>query len=477
MKGAGSGNWLPPAPAWWPSLSALEHAAFVAGGLLVYVLVTRAGQQRRHPAAAIGWVVSIAAFPYAALPLFLVFGTRKFARPVPSRSAVARAAPPAGVPGWCGALLAAMGVPDAAANARVRFYPVGRESLDAWLALCASARQRLDVCTFILGGDEVGHAVAQALCAAARRGVACRLIVDAVGSWRTPRAQLAQLRAAGVQVRVFMPLLHNPLRGRTNLRNHRKLAVADGARLWAGGQNLADEYFLDRPGAPAWIDLGFVVEGPVAAAVQAQFDGDWAAAGGGAPAAGAAACIAPAAPTQAGPLVQWIPTGPDRADDTVHALLLAAAHRAEERLIAATPYFVPDEALLDAWCIACRRGVALTLVLPRRSNHRLADLARERALRRLVQAGARVHLLPRMLHAKVVVVDRWLGLCGSVNLDARSLFLNHEAMAAFYGAAEVDTLSAWALQQAQTGELHPGTAPSLARDVVEGAVRALAFQL
>ncbi|WP_295637077.1 phospholipase D-like domain-containing protein [uncultured Methylibium sp.] len=217
--------------AWWPSISGLEHAAFVAGGLLLYVLVTRAGHQRRHPAAAIGWVVGIAAFPYAGVPLFLIFGTRKFVRPAASIGPPVRPDPVAGVPEWAGSLLAALGVAEASVNERVRFLPQGRDSLDALLALCSTARARLDVCTFILGGDEVGRAVVQALTAAAGRGVACRLIVDAVGSLRTPRAQLAALRAAGVEVRVFMPLLHNPLRGRTNLRNHRKLAVADGRQL------------------------------------------------------------------------------------------------------------------------------------------------------------------------------------------------------------------------------------------------------
>lgn len=458
-----------------PSLSALEHGAFVAAGLLIYVLVTRAGRQRRHPSAAIGWVIAIAAFPYVVVPLFLTFGTRKFARPMASRQAPGRPRDTfAGVPNWAGSLLAAMAVPAPTVNAGVRFLPEGRESLDALLALCGSAKDRLDICTFILGGDEVGRAVTQALTAAALRGVQCRLMVDAVGSFRTPRSQLSALRAAGVEVRVFMPLLHNPLRGRTNLRNHRKLAVADDWRLWAGGQNLADDYFLRSRKNPPWIDLGFVVEGPVAASARAHFDRDWQGTGAGLPAAWQRQRPPVAAD---GPVLQWIATGPDGPDDTVHSLLLAAAYRAQERIVAVTPYFVPDEALLDAWCIACRRGVALTLVVPLRSNHRLADIAREHALRRLVQAGAQVRLLPRMLHAKAVVVDHALGLCGSVNLDGRSLFLNYEAMAAFYSRTEVDWLAAWALRLARSGQSHAGAAPSLARDLLEGAVRAIAFQL
>lgn len=94
-----------------------------------------------------------------------------------------------------------------------------------------------------------------------------------------------------------------------------------------------------------------------------------------------------------------------------------------------------------------------------------------------MRAGAQVRLLPRMVHAKAVIVDRALGMCGSVNLDGRSLFLNYEAMASFYGPAEVDWLAAWAMRLARSGDPHPGTPPSVARDLLEGTVRAVAFQL
>ena len=117
-----------------------------------------------------------------------------------------------------------------------------------------------------------------------------------------------------------------------------------------------------------------------------------------------------------GPLAQWLPSGPDHADDTVHALLLAAAYHAQRRIVAVTPYFVPDDALLDAWCLACRRGVRVSLLVPARSNHRLADIARERALRQLAAAGAQVWLAPAMVHAKAVLIDDDLALAGSLNL-------------------------------------------------------------
>jgi len=142
-----------------------------------------------------------------------------------------------------------------------------------------------------------------------------------------------------------------------------------------------------------------------------------------------------------------------------------------------SPYFVPDDSLLTALCLAARRGVQVELILPERSNHRLADIARQRALRDLVAAGARVRLTPGMTHAKAVVIDDTLALCGSLNLDARSLFLNFELMVAFYAPADIAALHGWiAATFADARELVARTV-SLPRDIFEGLVRWLAFQI
>ena len=105
---------------------------------------------------------------------------------------------------------------------------------------------------------------------------------------------------------------------------------------------------------------------------------------------------------------------------------MSGAYQAQQHIRAVSPYFVPDDALLDAWCLACRRGVQVSVLLPARSNHRLADWARERALRQLVAAGAQVWLAPAMLHAKAVVLDEELAwrLYGSADLAGLSVTIN-----------------------------------------------------
>lgn len=469
-------------------LSGLGHAVVVIASLLVYLVATRIGQQRRHPSAALAWVVALVTFPYAALPLFLLLGRRKFIRPAQRHPAPVHVQASDGQegagtvsPDWVVDLLRALDVPAATRNASVCFHADGAQALAALIATIDSARQQLVLGTYVLVGDATGEQVTQALQRCVARGVRVRVLIDAIGSLRTPRTLLRDWRSAGILVRRFMPLLHNPLYGRVNLRNHRKLVVADGRRLWSGGRNLADEYFVGKNGQPAWIDLCFVVEGPLAGQALAQFDADWRAAPGRVRRkklrARSPARPQPLPPAAGQVWAQWIPSGPDHADDTLHALLLSAAFQARESIVAVTPYFVPDDALLAAWSLACRRGVRVRLLLPQRSNHRLADWARERALRHLAEAGAEIHLLPAMLHAKCVVIDGQWALSGSLNLDARSLFLNYEAMTAFYGQAQVQWLQDWCETLQAGARPYVNRHPSWARDIFEGMVRTIAFQL
>ena len=484
-------------------MTILEHGAFAFCGLLVYVLVTRIGEHRRQPSAAMAWVVVIAMLPYLGLPLFLLFGTRKFARssrPVPATASRANGLVPTTVPRasarttvvaaagidsrevgprWATSLLASFGMPAPTGNDAIEFHAGGRQSLASLLALAGTARHTLEVGTFLLGRDEVGKTLIDELVRAAGKGVRVRLLLDAFGSLRAPRDRLRELRRAGAEVRWFMPLLHNPLRGRTTLRNHRKLAIADGSTLWGGGRNQAAEYYIERPGDPAWEDLTFTVHGPLAGQALALFDHDWQVASGRAPQLPLplAADKPVRSDASAAATAQLISSGPDHVDDTVYSLLLSAAYHAKRRILAVTPYFVPDDALLSAWCLACRRGVDVTLLIPGRSNHRLADVARERSLRQLQQAGGKVLLHPRMMHAKAIVIDDRLALSGTINIDARSLFLNFELMFAFYDREQIDWIAGWAQAHCRRASAHDAEPPGWWRDVLEGIVRAVGYQL
>jgi cardiolipin synthase len=341
------------------------------------------------------------------------------------------------------------------------------------------ARHTLDLCTFILGRDALGAAVSAHLAASARAGVRVRLLLDGVGRMLGGRPDLSALAQAGVRIGLFVPPLHSPLKGRTNLRNHRKLVVADAGhvaeRLWSGGRNLAAEYFEGQPGHAAWRDLSFDLQGPLARQAADLFQRDWLFAVGDGPPSAHARTAPIAAPGESAG--QVIASGPDQANDTLQALLVSAACRACARMMLVSPYVVLDDALLMALTLAARRGVQVDLLLPARSNHRLADIARHRSLRALAGAGVRIWLAPRMLHAKAVIVDEALALAGSANLDSRSLFLNYELMVAFHDARDIARYAAWFDLERNTARRYVAQPPGLWRDLGEGLVLWLGFQL
>jgi cardiolipin synthase len=130
-----------------------------------------------------------------------------------------------------------------------------------------------------------------------------------------------------------------------------------------------------------------------------------------------------------------------------------------------------------ALTLAARRGVAVDLVIPVKSNHRLADMARYRPLRDLARAGARIWRTPHMVHAKAVVIDDAVALAGSANLDARSLFLNYELMVAFYREEDVRAFATWIAGERALARPYRPSQPGLVRDLAEGLVLWLAFQL
>ena len=207
---------------------------------------------------------------------------------------------------------------------------------------------------------------------------------------------------------MFVSPLRSALRGRTNLRNHRKLLLADGQWLWCGGRNLATEYFrmeTARPMAlPAWVDLSFDLQGDLALQGAQRFEQDWSFATLGTLPKALPGFAAPSAAPGTG--ARLVASGPDQRDDTLFTLIVSGCFTARERILAVTPYLVPEPTLLMALTLAARRGVAVDLLLPRKSNHLLADIARNAALRELAAAGARIWLSSAMVHAKAVLFAR-----------------------------------------------------------------------
>lgn len=443
-----------------------EHFLVVLGTTLVALAMILVLQPRRSPQSAVAWILFIVALPYLALPLFLALGFRKQRRslrkirfaedpaagrgPVPPAPEAAR-------------LFHRLGASAALAGNRLALQAAPSEARSALEALVGAARTRLDVLLYIVADDDSGRHFIRLLTARAQQGVTVRLALDRLGTLTSrPRAELAQLVAAGADLRFVSPFLGLRQSGGLNLRNHRKMVIADGAAVWTGGRNVGDAY-LDDPDA-RWSDLSLTVSGPIAQAYATVFDTDWRLAGG------SDLPDLPAPAAQGPHLVQLVPAGPDEARDLLHDGLVSAIHRAQDRIWIATPYFIPTEALALALATAARAGRDVRLFLPDRSNQWTADLARGAYLREALRAGCRVFRHgPGMLHAKAGLIDGW-GWTGSANFDVRSMLLNFETALMLYDPDSAAALEAWfaALAPACTEGLRPATAP---RRLAEGIFR------
>jgi cardiolipin synthase len=451
------------------------HGLVTALSILIYAASSRAMQQRRNPTAAIAWILFMLLVPYLALPAFITFGSRKLM----ARRAIPQPEPLAhGTGAWAVDTLLALGQPAPARYSQLHVHADGNASRGALLAMLAEAQHSIEVCTFMLGRDRLGAAIIGALAEKARSGVRVRLLVDGLGALMSGHPDLRGLDSAGVAHALFAPPLRSVLRGgRSNLRQHRKLAIVDagqpGQQLWCGGRNLTSEYFEDAPGAVPWRDLTFDLRGELVAQASALFERDWAFATG--------QPLAAQAP--AGPLpdvlngAQMVASGPDQPDDPIYAFLVSAMYHARRRVVLATPYFVPDAALLAAIALAARRGVVVEVLLPEKSNHRLSDLVRNRAVHAIAKAGARVWLSPDMTHGKLAVFDDELALAGSANLDSRSLFLNYELMVAFHHPADAQRFTQWFEAERRNARLCSPKQPGLLRDLADGLLLWLTFQL
>jgi cardiolipin synthase len=401
-----------------------HHAVSLLTSLLVFLLARSLLRQRRPASNLIAWLLAIVLIPYLGIPVYLIFGGRKLSGRIRSKRRL-DADPERSK------------TRDGQTSLQtVRWLDDGVLAYDCFLAEIRGAQRSIRIVTFVLADDDAGRPLVSALIERAREGLEVRLLIDDLLHFQVPHGLLRELVSAGARVERFMPLLHLPFRGHSNLRNHRKIAVFDGERAIVGGMNLGHEYLGPTRDPERWRDLSLLVGGAAVAELDAVFRADW-----------EFTCnerLTAPAPLLAGEIaLRVVPSGPDAANDAIYDADLSAIFRAERRIWIATPYFVPDEVLLRALMIAARRGVEVRVLTPARSNHRLSDFAASSCLRDLSAAGVIIQRFGKMLHAKALLVDDSLCVVGSANFDMRSLFLNYEIALFFSGRTEVERLREW----------------------------------
>lgn len=434
----------------------LVYTLLVLVPLLAWLAVIARAILRPHrePASRVAWVAVIATLPGLGMLFYLLLGETSIGRRRVTRtSEVLASLPPAGsfstdndpqhqpsIPARYTPLFklgeSVNGLRPVGGN-KAELMTDSNSGIDAMVADMDAAVDHIHVIFYIWLEDNNGLKVVEALKRAARRGVACRVMADGLGSRTMIRSRhWRDMREAGVKVAVALPI-GNPLfrvfHGRIDLRNHRKIVVIDDWITYCGSQNCADPEFRVKPKFAPWVDILVRFEGPIARQNQYIFIGDWMAdvdedirsmletpitcGGEGFPA-------------------QVIATGPTIRNSAMPETFETLMHSARRRLLITTPYYVPNESMQGALCAAARRGVETTIIFPARNDAWQVTGASHSYYLELVKAGVNIYeYVGGLLHTKSMTVDDNITLIGSANMDRRSFDLNYENNILFCDAA------------------------------------------
>lgn len=397
-------------------------------------------QHYRTAQSAIGWITGLIAFPYLALPLYLLIGRYRFEGYVASRRTDDQNLRP--VLDELAEYTAdhACAVPDTAREMRAltAFFPVGftqgnRSRLlvngaQAFPELFAAIEEAQDYILlefYIVRDDNIGRRLSEALLQRLKAGVSVYFLYDDIGSAWLSRRYIRRLREAGAHVRSFNTVSKRPKRFQINFRNHRKILVADGRVGLLGGMNIGQEYLGLDPDFTPWRDTHLSLRGPAVQALQLVFLQDWYWSANTVPSLNWKPVIPE--PQDGGEAVLILPTSAADLQDTAVLFYMTLIQSARHRLWIASPYFVPDQALMSALSLAVLRGVDVRILIPNKPDNRLVQWAAYTHVEQALEQGVKVYsYIQGFMHQKVMLVDDRYACVGTANLDNRSLRLNFE---------------------------------------------------
>lgn len=445
----------------------IEHWALLAYGinlLFVVSILFFMLYQRRSPQSLTNWGLTLFLLPFLGVLLYLILGTRKLLykknkpnillRPIepstakepidsPLASAITR-------------LLYANQIDSATYNNAIDFIADPTEAFQQLLNAIQSAETTIYIETYVFELDQTGQALLDALTEKVKQGVEVRILFDTVGTLNLylKAHVLAEFKRAGGRYGFFQPLFKGFLSRQMNLRNHRKIFIFDGQTAFTGGMNLSEDYMgtKDSPERPFWIDTLFKICGASVVHHQTIFFEDWFYT--------SQERLTPPANHSTQPInlatpILTIPSGPDINSDALFESFLLSIHAAQSNIIIASPYFIPDSAIMNALMMALKRGVKICLITNQKSDHLIFDLGSASFIRQFLEAGGNVYCFPKkVMHAKLMIIDRQVAFFGSANLDYRSLFLNYEISNFVPNSKLVKTLVDWVEQKIQQADTY-----------------------
>ncbi len=434
------------------------QAALAVNYVIVILMLASILRRQKEPMSMLAWIFTILTVPYAGWMLYMLFGStrirrrarrrrRRVAHVVSSgkrwaehrteseRETVQLPDDLATVERITRRLL---GVPATDGN-EVHVYEEPNATYYALEESIRAAKHHVHLEYYIWQPDDTGRHFRDLLIERAKDGIQVRLLLDAVGSWRTKWSFLQPLIDAGAQASFFLPVRILRRRWNVSLRNHRKIVVVDGRTAFLGSQNIGDEYLGRRKKLSPWRDAHMRVAGPAVLFLQQAFVEDWYFA--------TRENIVgdeyyPEPLHKGESIVQTVATGPDEEVGVLEQIIFAAVSTAGESIRIATPYFVPGQELRAALRYAAYRGVKVQIILPTRHDAPVVLWAGRSFYAELLAAGVEIYEYDDgVLHSKLITIDGKWCMVGSANMDIRSFRLNFEITALIYDAGVTADLS------------------------------------
>ncbi|MEW4309360.1 cardiolipin synthase [Rossellomorea marisflavi] len=314
----------------------------------------------------------------------------------------------------------------------VKVYTDGQEKFEALLRDIEQARSHIHIQYYIFKKDQLGKKIVDKLIEKAKQGIEVRILYDEMGSRRTRPRFFRHLTAVGGEVAVFFPSKIPFVNLRLNYRNHRKLVIIDGKVGYVGGFNVGDEYLGLDPKFGYWRDTHLRVIGSASLAMQTRFILDWNQATKSRKISYEGKYF-PTASFSGSTGIQIVTSGPDSEWEQIKNGYLKMISSAKHSIYIQTPYFIPDESLLDSLRIAALTGKDVRIMIPNKPDHMFVYWATYSYVGELLKAGARIFIYDNgFIHAKTIVVDDELSSVGTANIDVRSFRLNFEVNAFLY---------------------------------------------
>ncbi len=417
---------------------------FVFYGYIIFSTISVILLENRNPVKSISWLVVLVFIPFVGLFLYLIFGQDFRKRKMISRKSIQRITMRP-----CAAIdikeldnsgidvdflkliqmLKSNSEADAYTHNKIDVFAEGENIFDSIFEAIRNAKNHIHIEFFIFEDDKISNELRKLLIQKSKEGVRVRMIYDYLGSYKLSKNYLRSLRTAGVYAKPFLPMRLRLRRSKINYRNHRKLIVIDGIIGFTGGINIADRYLYGSE-LGKWRDTVVRIEGAGVHGIQKLFLIDW-------------YFVERKLITEEKyfpvpvkfneNIIQTVSSGPDTDWEAIMQGICNAIMAANNYVYIHTPYFMPNELVNGCIQMAALSGTEIRLMIPEKSDAKLSDLSASSYLGGVMEAGVRVFKYQGgMLHSKAIVIDDFVSIVGSANIDERSFIHNFEVNAFIY---------------------------------------------